>query len=120
MSRCVTSTPRRVFFSPMEYHPSSPNKLQRRCPRLGSEVAFDYCLKHASEESPCFKICDCWWERFDVVEYLKQTLGPEAVQTLQASTPPPKVASLIELIQEAQERCGVLPSDYNKKSNNTT
>ena len=95
----------------MEHLLASPNKLQRRCPRLGSDVAFEYCLNHAAEKGPCFKICDCWWERFDVVDYLNQTLGSEAVEKLQASKPPPKVASLVELIQQAQKRCGVSPSD---------
>ena len=104
----------------MSEQTSPPDKLARRCPRLGSEVAFEYCLKHAADKGPCFKICDCWWERFDVVDYLNRTLGSDVVEKLQASKPPPKVASLVELIQQAQERCGVLPSDDNKKSNNTT
>lgn len=98
----------------MSKQPSLPGNLSRRCPRLGSDVAFEYCLKHAAEKGPCFKICDCWWERFDVVEYLTQTLGPETVKRLQDSKPPSKVTSLVDLIKQAQNRCGIEPSE-NKK-----
>ena len=42
-------------------------RLVRRCPRLGGEVAFGYCKVCGGEKTPCFKVFDCWWERFDVV-----------------------------------------------------
>lgn len=88
--------------------PSSlPGNLSRRCPRLGSDVAFDYCLKHAAEKGPCYKICDCWWERFDVVAYLTRKLGSDAVEKLKNSKPPSKVTSIVDLIRQAQERCGI-------------
>jgi len=95
----------------MTTQPSLPESRSRRCPRLGSEITFEYCLKYASEEGPCCKVCDCWWERFDVVAYLHRTLGSEAVKNLQASQPPSKVTRLVELIEQARTRCGILPSD---------
>ena len=98
----------------MNEQSSLPENLSRRCPRLGSDVAFEYCLKHAADKGPCFKICDCWWERFDVVGYLNQTLGSDAVEKLKRTKPPSKVTSLVDLIQQAQERCGIEPSE-NKK-----
>lgn len=98
----------------MSERSSLPGNLSRRCPRLGSDVAFEYCLKNAAEKGPCFKICDCWWERFDVVEYLNRTLGPETVKRLQNSKLPPKVTSLVDLIKQAQERCGIKPSEIKK------
>lgn len=98
----------------MSKQPSLPGNLSRRCPRLGSDVAFEYCLEHVADKGPCFKICDCWWERFDVVDYLTRTLGSDMVKKLQASKPPPKVASLVDLIKQAQARCGIEPSE-NKK-----
>jgi hypothetical protein len=85
------------------------HQRQIRCPRLGSGVTFGYCLGCGEAQAPCFKICDCWWEQFDVVGYLENHLGPEAVATLAHARPKPKVVSLIEMIEQAQkstEACG--------------
>jgi hypothetical protein len=48
---------------------------ERRCPRLGGSVKFGYCLDSGNDTLPCFKICDCWWEYFDVVAFLKNRLS---------------------------------------------
>ncbi len=74
----------------------------RRCPRLGGAVAFTYCLDCEADKSPCFKIFDCWWESFDVVGYLKDTLSPEQFEALAQKKPKSKVASLVEVIQKAK------------------
>lgn len=76
---------------------------QTRCPRLGSSVTFAYCLGGGEAGGPCFKICDCWWEIFDVVGYLQERLGPETVAKLARARPAPKVASLITLIEQARK-----------------
>jgi hypothetical protein len=82
-----------------------PERLQRRCPRLGGDVNFGYCRTCGEEKSACFKVLDCWWERFDVAEYLKSRMTGEAFAALAARRPPPdKVASLVELIRRAQAR----------------
>ncbi len=78
--------------------------LERRCPRLGGQIQFDYCLT-AENHAPCFKIIDCWWERFDVYHYLEATLPPAQFESLlQAGPPKPKTTSLIELIEAARQR----------------
>lgn len=51
--------------------------LDIRCPLLGSSVDFGYCSTCDDNRSPCFKIFDCWWERFDVVAYFKDMLSEE-------------------------------------------
>jgi hypothetical protein len=81
-----------------------PEHLERRCPRLGGDVAFGYCKACGKGKAPCFKVFDCWWERFDVVAYMKGCLSPDAFDALSASRPQPKVASLVELIRQARER----------------
>jgi hypothetical protein len=50
------------------------------------------------------KVFDCWWEQFDVVGYFQQRLSKEAFEKLRCAPPPDKVASLIDLIQQAQKR----------------
>ena len=81
------------------------DSLTRRSPRLGGDVAFDYCKVCGDGKTPCFKVFDCWWERFDVVAHMRDCLSPAAFAALSAHRPPPnKVASLVDLIRQAQER----------------
>lgn len=83
----------------------NPERLERRCPRLGGDVTFAYCNVCGDGETPCFKVLDCWWERFDVAAHMKACLTPEAFDALAACRPPPnKVTSLVDLIRQAQER----------------
>jgi hypothetical protein len=78
--------------------------LVRRCPRLGNPVPFNYCEVCGDDQQPCFKILDCWWEHFDVVQYLKEHLPEDQFRQLMAARPKPKVTSLIELIEQAKKR----------------
>ena len=82
----------------------SNKKLIRRCPRLGNPVPFEYCEVCDDEQHPCFKILDCWWEYFDVVQYLKDKLSEDQFNRLMTAKPKPKVASLVELIEQARKR----------------
>jgi hypothetical protein len=84
---------------------STSNKLVRRCPRLGNPVPFNYCKICGDQQQPCFKILDCWWEHFDVVQYLKDHLPEAQFERLMARDPKPKVGSLIELIEQAKKHC---------------
>jgi hypothetical protein len=84
-----------------------PETLERRCPRLGGTVTFAYCTGCGDGDPPlCFKILDCWWERFDVAGYLKTRVSPEAVDRLAspAAAPPDKVTTIVDLIRQARDR----------------
>lgn len=83
---------------------TSFDDMQRRCPRLGGPVSFGYCRVDGEHQSPCFKVLDCWWERFDVVGYFQQRLPAAAFEKLKSPSVPNKVASLVDLIQQAQKR----------------
>ena len=79
--------------------------MERRCPRLGGDVTFNYCKSCEQGQTPCFKVLDCWWERFDVVAYMKGCLSTEAFNRIAQHRPTPdKVTSLVDLIRQAQER----------------
>jgi hypothetical protein len=80
------------------------DNLQRRCPRLGGPVSFGYCRACGDNKGPCFKVLDCWWERFDVVGYFRHRLPKAEFDRLRCAPPPDKVASLVSLIRQAQER----------------
>ncbi len=53
---------------------------------------------------PCWKILDCWWELFDIKNYLKQKLSAEDFLKFESLKPKPKVTSLVELIEQAKNR----------------
>ena len=80
--------------------------LQRRCPRLGGPVSFEYCMKCGDGKQPCWKIVDCWWEAFDIVTYLKTKLSEEEFNRLVHTRPKPKITSLIEMIEQARQSQG--------------
>ncbi len=79
-------------------------QLLRRCPRLGGLVAFFYCTTCETDSRPCGKIIDCWWEIFDVVRYLKDTLAPAEFDRLIRVKPASKVSQIVGIISQSQER----------------
>ncbi|GBC59692.1 hypothetical protein DENIS_0633 [Desulfonema ishimotonii] len=78
--------------------------FERRCPRLGHRVGFEYCRTCGPEGAVCPKTADCWWEYFDIVAWLRVHLTEAAFQKLAAARPQPKVLSLVELIAQAKAR----------------
>lgn len=80
--------------------------LERRCPRLGSMIAFRYCLISGEDSMPCHKIFDCWWEIFDVDAYLKARLPEPVYNDLVSAKPKEKVASIVEIAEAAKKRTG--------------
>ncbi|MBN1364172.1 MAG: hypothetical protein JW976_05135 [Syntrophaceae bacterium] len=74
-----------------------------RCPRLGDEVTFSYCLRE-SGDLPCSRIMRCWSHSFDVEAILKDRLAPETLEKFLSSQPKDKVSSLLELIETAKAK----------------
>ncbi len=87
--------------------PSTPpsDDLGIRCPRLGHQINFSYCV---SENSglPCFKTLDCWHYHFDVHVYLEDKLTKKDFEKVFLKKGKPKVISLIDLIEQAKKRKG--------------
>lgn len=83
-----------------------PFHLKRRCPRLGSEIQFEYCMESGEDDFACWKILDCWWEIFDVASYLKANLPEQEYIRLTSKTPKNKVSSILEQIEAAKKRTG--------------
>ncbi len=77
------------------------DSFQIRCPRLGHEIYFSYCIRE-NMGRPCFKILDCWFRYFDVVNYLKGKLTEEEWERVAQRRPKPKMLSLVELIEKAK------------------
>jgi hypothetical protein len=69
-------------------------------------VAFGYC-RQETRGTPCRLILNCWWEQFDVRSFLQANLPAEDMAQVERagdSPPPAKVLSLVEMIQQAEDR----------------
>ena len=77
-------------------------QTQIRCPRLGHQVSFSYC-RIESAGLPCFKALDCWFEKFPVEKYLREELSPEEWEKAFEARSKPKMASLLDLIEQAKK-----------------
>ena len=77
------------------------NKQRGYCRRLGHDVDFSYC-RIAGKGIPCFKIFDCWYERFDIQAFMESHYTPDEIKTLLAP-PQDKVSTLYELIEKAKK-----------------
>ncbi|MCP4688890.1 MAG: hypothetical protein GY859_12625 [Desulfobacterales bacterium] len=82
----------------------SKDHFERRCPRLGGDVSFKYCRTVGNDELPCWKTADCWWERFDVMTYLRENVAEDDLEALLEKRPKPKVLNILELIEQAKNR----------------
>jgi hypothetical protein len=76
------------------------NKLIR-CPRLGDEITFSYCLQEAGE-LPCVRVVYCWSPVFNVEELLRKKMSPEKWEKFTSLPPGDKVVSLIEIIEKVK------------------
>lgn len=75
----------------------------RRCPMLGGEVPFSYCIQCGDGSFPCFKVFDCWWEIFDVVSHLKEHLPEDMFEKISRWKPEPKTARLVDLAHRVRK-----------------
>lgn len=73
----------------------------RRCPMLGHELTFSYC-RAPGRDHPCSKVFDCWWERFDIKDFMSANYPAETIAEI-LKPKQPKVASLYDIIQRAQK-----------------
>ncbi|OQY45180.1 MAG: hypothetical protein B6240_09205 [Desulfobacteraceae bacterium 4572_87] len=73
-----------------------------RCPRLGHQVSFSFC-RMENNGLPCFKTLDCWYVHFPVEAYLKSELSPEQWKKALSRPSKNKMASLLELIEQARK-----------------
>ena len=80
-----------------------PDSKLTRCPKLGDEMTFGYCLQE-SGNLPCLRIIRCWQTAFDVEALLKEHLTPEQWEQVTCAQPKDKIINLIEVIEAAKAR----------------
>jgi hypothetical protein len=76
------------------------DKKMSHCPMLGHEVPFSYCRKGAVGQ-PCRKIFDCWFQSFDIEQFIREHYTEDQIHAF-LSPPKPKMATLLELIRNAE------------------
>jgi hypothetical protein len=72
-----------------------------RCPKLGDEMTFAYCLRETGD-LPCARIIQCWFRFFDVAMLLKDQLTPSEVERFTGAQPKDKLVNLLEIIEKAK------------------
>lgn len=78
------------------------DKERGYCRMLGHELTFSYC-RLAAGDRPCFKVLDCWFQRFDVDAYIRHHFSETEIADF-LKPPKPKVLTLIDLIEQARSR----------------
>jgi hypothetical protein len=79
------------------------NDRLMRCPRLGDEITFSYCLQE-SGAFPCFRIVRCWSLVFDVESFLHKNMAVQDWESFNNAQPKDKVTSLIEIIEAVKRK----------------
>ena len=74
-----------------------------RCPKLGDEMTFAYCLREA-DDLPCARIMQCWFRSFDVEALLKEGLTSDEWNRFTGAEPKDKVSSIIEMIEKVKRQ----------------
>jgi len=74
-----------------------------RCPKLGDEITFGYCLQE-SGDLPCVRIIQCWQAVFDVAALLKEHLTSGQWERFICAQPKDKIINLIEIIEKAKSK----------------
>ena len=74
-----------------------------RCPKLGDEINFAYCLREAGD-LPCRRIIQCWFRSFDVESFLKNQLSEDEWMRFTNAQPENKVVGLLEIIEKSKRQ----------------
>lgn len=70
------------------------------CRSLGHYVPLKYC-RTASNDLPCRKILDCWFEIIEIEKFIKENYSEEEQKQIFAP-PPEKITTIIDLINKAR------------------
>ena len=69
---------------------------------MGHQIYFSYC-RIENNGLPCIKTFDCWYEHFQVEEFLKYELSEEEWKKVFGKQVKPKMLSLLEMIEQAKK-----------------
>ena len=71
------------------------------CRTLGHHVPFKYC-RSVNDGIPCRKIKDCWFEHIEIEQFIFDNYTESERERI-FILPPPKIVTLIDLINKARK-----------------
>jgi len=77
--------------------------LEIRCPRLGGQITFAYCMQERGD-LPCQRVITCWQAYFPVEAYLKEKLTTEEWVRCFNQPPKDKISTIFEIVEAAKKR----------------
>lgn len=77
--------------------------LEIRCPRLGGEVTFGYCMQERGD-LPCPRVITCWQTYFPVETYLKKKLTLEEWNRCFNQPPGDKIANIFGIADALKKK----------------
>ena len=77
--------------------------LEIRCPKLGGQVTFNYCLQERGD-LPCPRVITCWETFFPVEPYLKEKLTTEEWGRCFNHPSKDKISTIFEIVEAAKKR----------------
>jgi len=80
-----------------------PEQLEIRCPKLGNQVTFAYCLREGGD-IPCPRTIKCWHPYFPVEDYIRKRLTDADWERCFNQKPKEKILTLVELIEAAKKQ----------------
>lgn len=86
---------------PGESQSSLHDAKEIRCPRLGNQILFAYC-RVENLGKPCPRALICWTPFFNASDFFSETMTEEEFNSCFQVQTPPKMVSLIELIEKAK------------------
>lgn len=79
-----------------------PESPIARCPRLGCDIPFSYCLRER-DPLPCSRIVSCWESRMPVERLLRERLTAEEWDRAFSDPPRDRLATLLEAAAKAKK-----------------
>ena len=78
-------------------------QLEIRCPKLGNQVTFAYCLREGGD-IPCPRTIKCWHPYFPVEDYIRKRLTDADWERCFNQKPKEKILTLVQLIEAAKKQ----------------
>jgi hypothetical protein len=77
--------------------------LEIRCPKLGGEVTFSYCMQEQGS-LPCPRTIACWQAYFPVESYLREKLTEEEWGRCFEQPPKDRISTIFTIVEAMKEK----------------
>ena len=78
------------------------DKIRQYCRKLGHDLPFEYC-RNVNKNLPCSLALDCWYNKFDIAQFLKENYTDEQMKEIK-SPQPPKMTQIFDIMSSALKK----------------